>query len=357
MKNHKLLLIILVTAFFSSCNEEGTTETPASPGAILDVPVGGPNQPNQVFINFSTDQQTSVNKSNWDLGFYTGSEDKVILNAASEVMAREILKTDFAEIKPEDYEGFSDQTTVDAIFSNLFGAPPYPDWFLESSQWIDEPNGDLSGTAIKLSTGYIYYINRGFTPEKTSRGEYLVKVTVSGNSYILEFTQPGSLNIESVTIPKSDSHNFVYFNFDGGVTSIAPAKDLWDIAFTTYMEKLDIGGGIKIPYRFQDYVVQNRNGVRVASVEVGESENLLETYESLDANEINALSFHTELNSIGSNWRTVASPTPGSITGVKEDRFYVIEDTKGNYYKLLFTQMLNNSGERGYPQIIYELVK
>ena len=356
MNTQKLLLLFLV-AIFSSCNNDSAPEIATSPGAILDVPVGGPNQPNQVYIQLSSDQQTTVNKSNWDLGFYSGGEDKVILNAASEVMAREVMKSELSEVTPADYEGFKDQTTVDAVFSNLFGAPPYPDWFLESNKWIDAENGDLSETAIKLSSGNVYYIHRGFTPEKVSRGEYLVKITISGKNYSVEYTVPGSTKIESLTIPKIESHNLSYFNFDEGVITIAPSKNSWDIAFTTYMEKLDVGGGLKIPYRFQDYVIQNRNGVGVATIEIDENENLLDEYQKFAFDEISSLNFYAELNSIGSNWRTVASPTPGSVTGVKEDRFYIIKDTRGNYYKMLFTQMLSNSGERGFPQITYELVK
>ena len=47
----------------------------------------------------------------------------------------------------------------------------------------------------------------------------------------------------------------------------------------------------------------------------------------LPAADLDGLDFSSAQNSIGSGWRTIASPTPGSVTGVKEDVFYVIKDS------------------------------
>jgi len=360
MKHLSYTILVITLSMFSACNNEGETpEIPASEGAILEVPVGGPTQPNQVYIDLSTDQQSVVNKSIWDLGFYNGTEFAVILNAASEVMAREIPKNDFSQIIPGDYEGFSDQTTVDGVFSTLFNPPPYPDWLSESENWIDSPDGNFSKTVLKNigAKSSIYYLNRGLTPDGVNRGDMLVKITKNTNSYKVEYVIPGGSNVRSQEIPKSDQFNFTYFNFDDGTVSVAPEKDFWDIAFTTYMEKLDIGNGIFIPYRFQDYVIQNRNNVKIATVLISESDDLIDSYESFSRSDVQNVDFSKDVNSIGSNWRTVASPTPGSVTGVKEDRFYIVSDSNGNFYKLLFIQMLSKEGERGFPQITYEILK
>ena len=53
---------------------------------------------------------------------------------------------------------------------------------------------------------------------------------------------------------------------------------------------------------------------------------------------------------IGSGWRNTF---PASL---KSDRYYIIKDTDGNFYKLKFTALLNEQGERGYPQIVYDLL-
>ncbi|MEQ8413220.1 MAG: HmuY family protein [Imperialibacter sp.] len=44
-----------------------------------------------------------------------------------------------------------------------------------------------------------------------------------------------------------------------------------------------------------------------------------------------------------------------NLYGVYEDRFYIIKDASGNYYKLKFTALMQ-TGERGKPQIASELL-
>ena len=168
MKTINLLLTAIAVILFTACsNDDDIIQVPASEGAVLDIGVGGPSQPNYVYIDLSTDTQSSVNRATWDLGFYNGDKFSVTLNGSAEVMARSLNKSSFEEITEEDYEGLAEQMTVDAIFSNLFGPPPYPDWMAESSEWIDDPEGSLNNTAIAevaSSEGEndIYLINRGF---------------------------------------------------------------------------------------------------------------------------------------------------------------------------------------------------
>ena len=138
---------------------------------------------------------------------------------------------------------------------------------------------------------------------------------------------------------------------------VQPETDNWDIVFTTHMEKLDVGDGSRIPYSFQDYVLQNTEEISVAEVLIEDGTDLLDAYETFNLGDVAGLSFDADLNAIGSSWRTVESPTPGSVTGVRTDGFYVVNDASGNQYKLLFTGMLNSTGERGYPQITYDLLK
>jgi hypothetical protein len=364
MKTINLLLTALAVILFTACNnDDDIIKIPASEGAVLEVGVGGPTQPNYVCIDLSTDTQSSVNRGVWDLGFYNGDKFSVTLNASAEVMARSLSKSSFDEITPEDYEGLSEQMTVDAIFSNLFGPPPYPEWMAESAEWIDDPEGDLNKTAIAPidadnNENEIYLLNRGFSPDETSRGDaLLVKVTRNGSGYTLEFQVPGSDNIESVSIEKNATHNFVFYNFDTGVVEAEPEKHIWDIAFTNHMEELDVGGGTIIPYTFQDYVVQNRNGVTISEIELEDGTDLFEAYEAFTLGDVASAEFDDRINTIGGTWRTVASPTPGTVTGVREDGFYVVKDAAGNQYKLLFTGMLSDTGERGFPEITYELLK
>ena len=42
------------------------------------------------------------------------------------------------------------------------------------------------------------------------------------------------------------------------------------------------------------------------------------------------------------------------MTAVKDDRFYVVSDGEGTLFKLVFTKMLSDRGDRGFPAIQYQ---
>ncbi len=69
---------------------------------------------------------------------------------------------------------------------------------------------------------------------------------------------------------------------------------------------------------------------------------------------IAGLTFGSSQVNIGSSWRSGGGP--GSSPAVRADRFYVVKDADGNYYKVKFTALTTN-GERGKPQLQYALVK
>ena len=54
---------------------------------------GGATYPNKVFIDLSANRHTGVNRTTWDLGFYSGAEFRVILNSSVNMMVKQINKT------------------------------------------------------------------------------------------------------------------------------------------------------------------------------------------------------------------------------------------------------------------------
>jgi len=331
-------------------------ENPVSSGATLDPEVGGESQPNQVFIDLSKQESTAIARPVWDLGFFTGEEFRVTLNSSVGMLARPLQKTDMTAVTAADTLGFGAQLDLDAIFGALFGAPP--SWLGEAAGWADNPDGDLTKTAIaEVSDDYnqnpVYIINRGKNPDDTPRGWLKIRILKNGSGYDLQHAAIDATTFETVTIAKNEALNFDYLNFEDGLVSVEPEKDGWDIAFTTITEQLAVGPGTTIPYFFKDYVIQNRNGVEVAMVDIEGGT----TYEGFSAEDILSVTFDPSQNAIGSDWRTVASPTPGTVTGVVDDVFYVVKDPDQNYYKLRFTRMLDpETGERGHPQVAYQLL-
>ena len=81
-------------------------------------------------------------------------------------------------------------------------------------------------------------------------------------------------------------------------------------------------------------------------------------YTSFAEADLTGKTFVKTRDAIGTKWRAAAAP---GVTnpGVKRDRFYVVKDPRGNYYKLKFVSygVPAGDGERGKPVIEYKLVK
>lgn len=342
----------------SACNDDDTPSIiPPAAGAVVDPNVGGADQPNQVFIDLSSNQQTTVGRNTWDLGFYAGSEFRVILNNSVSALARSIDKNDLNDVTAADTLGFGAQLDIDAIFGALFG--PAPEWLSEVAAWTDAPSGDLTKTAIAEVSGtaaenQVYIINRGKNPDGSQRGWAKIRIIRAASGYTLQYADINATSFQELAIAKNDDFGFIYANLDNGLTSVAPAKNNWDFVFTVFTNLLPIDATTSIPYAYKDYILTNAGQVEVAIVTITADV----TYEGFLIGDVGSLDFSSSVTTIGSGWRTVAQPGSNIETGVKTDIFYVIKDSDENYYKLKFTRLVDpNTGERGNPQFLYNLIE
>ena len=345
-----------MAVLFSACTEEQNPfMLPAVEGAIVDAEVGGPLQPNQVYLDLSVEASKVVPRNSYDLGFFTGDDFHVVLNNSTSALALALDKNDLNEVDPSDTVGLGRQLDVDAIFSSLFG-PPIP-WINDAKNWIDHPSGDLDRTAIAEVSATdddnkVYILNQGNNPDGSNRGWKKVRVLRNGNGYTLQYANIADANFQTLTIEKNTDLRFVQVNLDAGVVEATPATDRWDLAFTTFTTLLPVDAATRIPYAFKDYVITNSSEVRVATVNGADV-----TYEEFGNSHLADLTFTRDISAIGSSWRTVAAPNSGNSTGVVADIYYVLEDADTNLYKIRFTRMLNpQTGERGYPQMQYNLI-
>ncbi len=310
---------------------------------------GGPTYPNKVFIDLSANRQTSVLRTNWDLGFYTGSDDfRVILNSSSAMMAKQIAKDDLNAVTAADTTGFS----TELVFSQT--APT-----TTALPYIDYPNGDLTKTSIAAVSGTatenkVYIINRGLgvgSPAPQRGWKKIRIIRNAGGGYTLQHADIAATSFTSVDIAKDDAYFFKYVSFEGGAVAIEPAKKKWDIAWTYFSNATDFGGG-EVPYLFQDIIVKNRN------VEVAKVMTSAKTFEDFGEASLTdaalGLTWNASQTAIGSDWRAGGGPT--SQPAVRTDRFYIIKDGDNNYYKVRFTALTQNN-ERGYPAYESILVK
>ena len=303
---------------------------------------GGSAAENVVFVDLSANKQTAVKRMSWDLGFFNGDDFRVVLNnTLPDAMAVAIDKTDLSQVTAADTAGI--------VLTSTFTAADLAK--------VDDFGGDLSKTVISaISTdpavNKVYILNRGEAAAHTDgkRDWMKIRIIQKEGGYQLQFAKIADATFKTVDIPKEDTHNFSYVTLDGGSqVNVEPAKNKWDFqwgvgAYYTGNE------GSTIYYPFSDLVfINNRDGVQVAEVKTSAVK-----YDAFSATNLSGLTFSGERDAIGANWRA----TTGTAIGVYTDRFFIIKDPIGNYYKLRFNNFTSQDGDtRGYPNIEYALVK
>lgn len=307
-----------------------------SQGATIDINGGGATYANKVLIDLSANRQTVVERSAWDLGFYMDANDfRVILNSSVTMMARPLEKSDLNAVTDADTLDFANEMVLASE---------------DAMPWIDNPDGDLTGTAVDAisataSENKVYIVNRGAgigTPA-SHRGWKKFRVIRNGSGYTLQHADINATSYQEVQIEKDDQYLFKYIHFENGAVAVEPPKDKWDIAWTYFMNS--IGG--TLPYAYQDIVLQNRFGVESAKVLTSAM-----SYADFSESDLASLTFSNSQIAIGPDWRRT-SPAP---VVVFDDRFYIIKDADGNYFKLKFNLIIRD-GVRGNPQFEFALVK
>ena len=138
MKKPFLFLSIALLTLASCSNDDETAtvaETSTSTGAIKQPLVGGPNQPNQAFLDLSTETTTAVNRATWDFGFSSGTNFRVTINGAIKMAVKQLETTDMSVVQTSD--------------SNVaVGAGTNP----SSNGYCDNPTGVLEGAGGGIGT-------------------------------------------------------------------------------------------------------------------------------------------------------------------------------------------------------------
>lgn len=321
----------------------------------INIQGGGDTYPNSVFIDLSANRQTAVKRDTWDLGFFSGADFRVTLNAANGMMAYALDKNDLNGVTNADTALLRNRLSIDGVFAAITSTPS-PEWVSSAINWIDDPAGDLTKTAIAeisatASENKVYIINRGSKPglPATGLGWKKIRVIRNGSGYTLQHADINATTFSEIQITKNEDYEFQYVSFANGVVTVEPMRTRWDIAWSGLTSSTNFGSG-PVPYYYQDMIFQNRNNVETVQVSTS-----VKTYEAFTAADIAGLNFGTQSRiKIGSSWR--AGGGPNLPAALHTDRFYVIKDAEGNYYKLKFTA-LTTDGERGRPAIQYALLQ
>jgi len=368
----------------------------AAKGGVIDVLLGGPNEPNQVYIDLSTGQQKVAKRDTWEIGLYNGSENRVFLNSALLVSAAELKGiTDINTVSTETiltsplnlftinsaYDPIVELTitTVEELIAGLpLGYDQYSNR-AEGEVYTDLSNGQLEGTAFStISTTdennnvYIVSLGNAIPTEaadpgsiKTTgdhRGFMKVRILTDGTSYTIQYAALDATTFSEITVNKDASKILTAVSLSTGAeVDIQPAAENWDINFTgvfsTYDPFAEGNGGFGIA--LTDYAVHNTLGnvslyqqtLYTIDGDGVRTDNGVPSYADFTASDVDEASLISDDHStIGSGWRNAFSNPPS----VKDDRYFVLKDADSNFYKIKFTAVLNSEGERGYPQFIYE---
>ncbi len=341
--------------------------------AEMQINGGGTASENRVFIDLSGNSQTPVARSTWDLAFATAADKyRVVLNSANKMLAYKLDKNDLTAVTTDDTLGLGAQFSTDAIFAtvaSLEEGQDVPAWVQGSLAWIDDRSGDLTKTAIaEISAteedNNVYIINRGTSAAGAELGWLKVRVLRDGDTYFVQYAEIDSETFEEKTVTRNPQYNFTYFSFDNGSeVDVEPAKEDWDFAWTGFTNITTFDGAVYFPYYNQDIVITNINGgakaftyytKQDAPAPPGVTYTGEETYDTFTAEDLSVITnYSTSQLAIGSTWRTL--PQSGTPS-INDTRFHIVQDADGNIYKVKFTKIITNSGERGKPEFKFELL-
>ncbi|MDO4727916.1 MAG: HmuY family protein [Bacteroidota bacterium] len=361
------LLLSTCVVLFASCNQDEPKTTPnvtniVTEQAIVAPEVGGPNQPNQVYIDLSSNTQTAVNREKWDFGFYCGDTYRVIINNSIKMAVKQLNTTDINIPQEIDYSvGVSTEAlATDGYVDNPFGVlnsnvPGQGTAIAEISDDAEQNKvylvnmGNHIGTEIPLPGGT--------NPTGDHRGWKKIRITKNNiGDYVIQYANPQDTTHNTITISKNTDYNFVHLSLTSGQTvSVQPQKTAWDLCYTTNTNYTGTSMQTAVLYFFTDLVFNNiHGGVRVYEVTTT-AEERDQIYTDYKLSEVEHDKFsatnlaHQQV--IGSKWRSTIDRT------VNDRKFYVLKDAEGNIFKIKFLALMNEAGERGYPVFEYELLK
>ncbi|KGO83369.1 hypothetical protein Q763_04980 [Flavobacterium beibuense F44-8] len=366
----KSILILAAVGLLASCSSDDSDNNnnggvidpgtnPIEETAYIQPEIGGPNEPNQVYIGLNGPQSAVVERTAWDLGFYSGSDFRVILNGSLKMAAKKLETTNIDEVQEPN-------ASVTVSFATL-----------ASLGYVDNPTGILTGdgngegTAIAEvsatdSENFVYLVNMGYGLSTTEpaigsvnvdgdqRGWMKIRVLRNGDNYVLQYAPIDATTHQEVTISKNDEYNFTFFSMvNNNEVMVEPKKGEWDINFTTFTNYYPYQG-VDVLYPFADYAVLNiLGGTRAYEVVTEEADGGEAAYNAFTFADVDYGLFEASAEDHRFvSWRTEAGPN--TTMTVQTDRFFVVKDASGNLFKLLFRALKNDAGERGYPVFEYE---
>jgi len=313
MKKRLFALFGVSVVTLTSCLKDEIPVAQPDPGnVILNSYEMGVDYRRNAYYDFETNTFVKEHlKTDWDLGFETGTNGwHIVLNTSKSMAAGESPLSDFAAISNTD----------DVTWRN------------------DAPSWNLDSTAIgdwQNFTG-VYVIDLGYSYTQAHLGYCKLEIqAVDDDSYTIHYAKLDGTEEMTVEVPKDDEdYNFSFYSFDTHtMADIEPKKEEWDVVFRQYTHLFNGNFAYLV-----NGVVSNTNSVEVA--EIFDKEFTDVTFEDV-AN----VSFSSDVDIIGYDWKTFT----GNGFETHPEKVYIVKTTEGLYYKLRFIDFYNDQGDKGTP--------
>lgn len=349
--------MVAIIVFFASCKKDANPVIVIQPSSGSQVQFNGivgaepgTSAGNSVYLDLSTNTMTPVARAGWDLGFYSGSGFRVILNNTASAGAKVLTKTDLASVNAADTIGLT---------LAVNHADPQP----SEMAFFDEMSGSLTGTVIPEisatdANNKVILINRGTGGGIPARP--WIKMRISRNisgGYTVQYGGITATTFKTLQVPKNADYHFQLVSFDNGLlTTGQPEKDKWDIMWSYFLYQTNFGNGM-VPYNYADMIAVNHlSNVQVKEKIYADATIASAAYTAFNKDSINASANAVAAGrwTIGANWRSTMP-----ATGARTNRFYIIKDADGNYYKFkpLAMGVGSDGGTRGKPEFRYDLIQ
>lgn len=351
--NIQALACVATIIIGSSCSKNNKDVLPppvVSSGATMTLNggEGGSAAQNTVFVDFSTGKQDSVKRNSWDLGFYSGSDFKVIINNTNGASIKKIAKTDLNLITEADFNVSDLTLNLGSTDASEFAKIDDP---RESNILNKTAIGTISAADADNKAFIIIPSGGTHSSVVSSDNAYKIRILRKNSGYTLQYAKLQDLTYKTIDISKNSNYNFNYFSLSQEkVATIEPVKSNWDIEWTWSIYYDPKAGYI---YSYSDIIFTNSLG-NVTSLERVYANPTIaaDAFDKFSKDSIAKYSLLNQRDVIGAKWRN----TTGTV-GVLKDRFYLIKDVTGNYYKIRFLNFIAaDGGVRGKPILEYKLI-
>lgn len=343
---------------FTSCKKDTdpVIVVPPSSGSTVEFSglVGseaGSAAGNSVYLDLSTNSMTPILRSGWDLGFYGGSDFRVVINNTTGAGAKVLAGNDLTAVGAADTIGLT--LAVNQM------APSPSDY-----AYFDAVDGSVTGTVIPEvsatdASNKVIILNRGTGGSTAPRPWMKIRVLRNGTGYTLQYARITETTFQTVQIAKDENYHFKLFSFESGILATGqPEKAKWDLVwgYSLFQTTNPPVTGPLVPYNYSDMIAVNHlSNVQVKEKIYADAATAAAAYAAFNRDSVNWAPNAVAAGrwTIGSNWRSTQP-----ATGARLERFYIIKDAAGNYYKLKCLSMGvgSDGGTRGKPKFQYDLI-